>query len=163
MTSELEWIFTWCRAVASGCWEWQRSRRPGGYGMQWLRGRMCRAHHIAFAAGCGLTQNQLDLLKFQFGRGNDDLQIGHRCDNPACINPDHLVLWTGADNKRDMKDKGRAARPVGEQNGSYNGYPGQTERIFELREDGLLRREIAADVGLSNRQVGNILSGKYRA
>jgi hypothetical protein len=51
------------------------------------------------------------------GKVPDGLLILHTCDNPACINPDHLWLGNNADNMKDMKLKGRANRPIGVKNG----------------------------------------------
>lgn len=45
------------------------------------------------------------------------LCILHRCDNPKCVNPNHLFVGTQLDNIQDMKNKGRANKPVGESNG----------------------------------------------
>lgn len=40
--------------------------------------------------------------------------VCHRCDNPGCVNPDHLFIGTVADNNLDKLLKGRAVAPKGE-------------------------------------------------
>lgn len=45
--------------------------------------------------------------------------VRHTCDNPRCINPDHLIAGTQKDNVRDMFSRGRAGdtRNFGAANG----------------------------------------------
>ncbi len=76
-----------------GCWEWQGSRNKLGYGITSLRGRAIRAHRVSWEIVNGPIP--------------DGLLVCHRCDNPACVRPDHLFLGTQIDNLRDMRTKGR--------------------------------------------------------
>jgi predicted XRE-type DNA-binding protein len=46
----------------------------------------------------------------------DDLFVCHTCDNPMCVNPDHLFLGTNSDNVKDMVDKNRQAKGEGKSN-----------------------------------------------
>jgi hypothetical protein len=71
------------------CWEWQGSRTEAGYGLMWYDGKLRYAHRIA-----------IDL--------EGDLFACHKCDNPPCVNPNHLFVGTQKDNVQDMLSKGRA-------------------------------------------------------
>ena len=83
----------------SGCWLWVAADRKG-YGAFWYEGSHSPAHRISYA-----------LYK---GEVPDGLHVCHRCDTPACVNPDHLFLGTHTDNMRDKVAKGR------ERNGDRN-------------------------------------------
>ena len=88
----------WDRKVVSptGCWEWAGARDKDGYGQTPpLDGRSgaVRAHRLAWT----LTNGPIP----------KGLLVCHHCDNPACINPDHLWLGTSTDNNRDRERKGR--------------------------------------------------------
>jgi HNH endonuclease len=76
-----------------GCWIWTHSKQTWGYGQVSVRGRNCYAHRIAFSELVG-----------EIPKGKSVL---HRCDNPACVRPDHPFLGTHTDNMRDAAAKGR--------------------------------------------------------
>jgi HNH endonuclease len=82
-----------------GCWLWTGSTQPKGYG-QINRGDGVpeRAHRVAWT-------------KFR-GPIPEGLQVLHRCDNPGCVNPDHLFLGTDGDNMHDKQGKGRHHKQI---------------------------------------------------
>lgn len=82
------------------CWEWIGARLPKGYGFMTVKRdgqkRNYYAHRLAYS--------------FVHGDIPEGFVICHRCDNPSCVNPDHLFLGTYADNTHDAMAKGR---PIG--------------------------------------------------
>lgn len=78
------------------CWEWNGKINAQGYGMLWVNGVEVRAHRVSWLLHYG---------------DPGALVVCHRCDNPSCVNPDHLFLGTQADNVADMWRKGRASPP----------------------------------------------------
>lgn len=95
---------------ANGCWLWAGARDKGGYGVIRIGSRAkaspikCgnkRAHRISYAIFVGPLP--------------EGMCVCHRCDVPACINPERLFLGTDAENHADRNAKGRQAR--GERHG----------------------------------------------
>jgi len=84
-----------------GCLEWQGQRLPHGYGQVHYKGKKYYPHRIIWEA-----------LRTQIPSG---LCVLHKCDNPACVNVEHLFLGTHKDNTQDMMQKGRG--PIGERQG----------------------------------------------
>lgn len=77
-----------------GCWLWQGSIFKDGYGAIGIRRTGSkRAHRVSYEAFVG--------------RIPDGLWVLHKCDTPACVNPDHLFVGTASDNTVDMHNKGR--------------------------------------------------------
>lgn len=141
----------------SGCWLWLRSINRGGYGRVTIRAlgpKVLLAHRVSWAA---------------FRQSSPDgLCVCHRCDNPACVNPEHLFLGTNADNVADSMRKGRhvlsAGNPpptfhpgIGERNHRATLTAEQAEQI--ARSSGGARLA-ARRFGVSRHQVRSIRSGE---
>lgn len=82
------------------CWLWTGATTPAGYGVGSIGRRYIRAHRLAWI----LFNGPIPQGKF----------VCHSCDNPRCVNPDHLFLGDPADNTHDMRAKGRQFNPLGE-------------------------------------------------
>ena len=81
--------------VTPGCWIW-KSAKPsvgGGYG------RFC-ADYVRD----GAHRFSYRIHKGEIPKG---VEVRHKCDNPACVNPEHLELGTHSDNMKDMVQRGR--------------------------------------------------------
>lgn len=89
----------------TGCWEWYKSSKHNPYGVFRINGAQLKAHAVSYA--------------LFFGAVTKDLCVCHKCDNPPCVNPDHLFLGTQNDNIQDCWTKGRG-RKFPSQNGEVN-------------------------------------------
>lgn len=100
--------------------------------------------------------------RFMWERANgsipDGLCVLHRCDVPACVNPDHLWLGTNADNMADCVAKGRQAR--GERHGRSKLTEADVRAIRAAVARGEFHGRIAARFGVGNQLVSRIATGR---
>lgn len=119
---------------ASGCWSWRGAKDRDGYGI-------FRGEHN------GRVYNKAHRFSYAIHRGEiGKLHVLHRCDNPTCVNPEHLFLGTIADNMADKiaKGRGRVAR------GMDAGHAKLTEEeAIAIRGDPRPHVEIASDYGVA--------------
>lgn len=81
----------------TGCWEWLGSKnRVGGYGIFYRNRKKYYAHRYYYEA--------------VFGEIPKGLSACHKCDNPGCVNPNHIFIGTHRDNMLDASRKGRIGK-----------------------------------------------------
>src|SRR5688572_4014429 len=84
----------------TGCWLWLAATNENGYGLLCTGSKASKrstlAHRVSFELHKGPIPPGLHVL--------------HKCDQPACVNPEHLFAGTDLDNMDDMAAKGRARR-----------------------------------------------------
>ena len=76
----------------TGCWNWNSAN--SGYGIFWVDNENVNAHRWYWQY---LKKQTLP----------SDLYVCHHCDNPPCVNPDHMFIGTNSDNQLDAIKKGR--------------------------------------------------------
>lgn len=138
--------------MESPCWVWV-GPKSFGYGRTGLDGRKIWAHRFSWEAHRGPIPPNLRVL--------------HRCDDRACVRPDHLFLGTQADNMRDMVAKGRHAASVhpervvrGEAHGCAKLDEGRVRSIRAALASGEAQASIARRFQCSLSTVNAISTGR---
>jgi hypothetical protein len=131
----------------SGCWLWLGSVGREGYGEIVLQPHRIGAHRAAFAAFRGTVA--------------PGAFVCHRCDNPSCVNPDHLFVGSHADNMRDAQRKGRLRSGLSPAV-HFRRRKLTDEQVAAIRADQRIARVIAADHGVGRHHVYHIKHGRRR-
>ena len=130
----------------SGCWLWTGRLMTKGYGMFSVNRRPVSAHrHMLFLA-----------------TGQRPQVVMHKCDNRACVNPEHLQAGTQRDNMRDMARKGRAKRCpslVGEEQHTAKLTAADVIEIRKMRAAGVSQSKVGERFGVKQACISKIDRG----
>jgi HNH endonuclease/Helix-turn-helix domain of resolvase len=148
----------WAKVRKSdGCWEWTGAHRPNGYGSIQINDEAHSTHRVSWELTHGLIPHGLCVL--------------HRCDNPACVRPDHLFLGTHQDNTIDALQKERRGGDrhwlrknpkavAGERNPAAKLTPTQVAEIRQRHaQGGITQRTLAREYGVSKSTVSYVVTG----
>jgi len=125
------------------CWEWQGTRKEYDYGIfqhnkDWSR----LAHRIS--------------VRLE-GQGPANSNVLHNCDNPPCVNPNHLYLGDQQDNMDDAVERNRVN--FGEEGSNAKLTQEQVQEINDKLHEGLGNSEIAEDYPVSFETISDIRCG----
>ena len=142
---------------STGCWIWTGCRNWFGYGT--IKIPITKPNGMAGKKT--VSVHRLAYKEF-VGEIAGGLHVLHRCDVPACFNPEHLFLGTPQDNVADMISKGRVGRVVGTDNASSKL---KNEDVMEIRRVYAGRTEtqgaLAERYGVARHHISSITTGRY--
>ena len=130
----------------SGCWIWTASLSQGyGQFRQFSYKPMVASHRFSYS--------------YFVGEIPPNMFVCHRCDNPLCVNPEHLFLGTPYENTHDMDLKGRRiSKPV---RGEFHPRVKLTkEDVIEIRLSNDDQRKLAERYGVRPAAISKIKTGR---
>ena len=119
------------------CWIWSGHKDKDGYGTIRAYGKRYKAHRFSYM--------------IYRGEIHDELYVCHHCDNPSCVNPDHLFLGTNKDNMADMTRKKRQHSKISEED---------VIQIRRLHKLGVKPKELSQKFGLAKNTLSYIINRK---
>lgn len=128
------------------CWEWQAYRKKSGHGefrVDRHKYKIQFAHRVAYALEHGIPLEQLPEV------------LRHKCDNPPCCNPRHLLPGTHQLNVADRVERNRSAR--GTSNGRARLTADQVQEVLASTESGVI---LAQRFGVHYSTISKIRQGK---
>lgn len=128
-----------------GCWECNGAGDKNGYRVFNLKGVKIKAHRLAYETWVGPI--------------SEGLMVRHKCDNPPCINPEHLEVGTNSENQLDRVRR----RPETILRGTRLSHSRLTEHdVRDIRAEyarGILTQQMLADVyGVRRTHIGDIIN-----
>lgn len=134
----------------TGCWEYLGALNDFGYGVVCLPQG---SRHSGF-------MYRLHRLSYYYHTHNDpgSLLVRHDCDNPACINPEHLRLGTHKENTKDALDRDRLKR------GEKCGWAKLTgEQVLNIKQrllSGERQHALASEFGVDQSAISRLGRGR---
>ena len=129
------------------CWKWTAGiGNSQGYGTFSYKNKSIQAHRMSMILS---------------GYNVDGFMVLHKCDNPPCVNPNHLFLGNQIDNMKDMVDKGRSPNNQGSKNPSSKLTEWEVIKIKGMLKLGIKQTEIGKIFGVHKATIHHIKSGSH--
>lgn len=122
-----------------GCWVWPGNKTTAGYGVIRDNTKQKYAHRLSF-----------EVFKGPIPAG---MFVCHKCDNPPCVNPDHLFAGTNKDNIRDASSKMRLKRGLKLTDANVLD-------IIKMCSSGALQKDVAKIFSVGQQCISLIVTGK---
>lgn len=116
-------------------WQWRGSKGKDGYGRMKFYDHIVDAHRISYTIHNGEIPEGICVL--------------HSCDDPGCVNPEHLHLGTQFDNAMEKIERGRVKGL-------------RVNQVLEIRKrhkEGVNQRTLAKEFGVNFRTISSIITG----
>jgi len=128
----------WEKVDKSGeCWMWTGCTDKNGYGFFRHKGKNLKAHRF--------------VLELMAAPAKPNELVCHHCDNPSCVNPQHLFIGDNSANQQDAAKKGRCRGQIL--------IPEDVLRIRDMLRSGGKIKDIAHVFGVSQKQISSIKNG----
>lgn len=125
------------------CWNWRSYKGTGGYGNFTFNGKVYISSRASY--------------EVYVGKIPENMHVCHKCDNRACVNPNHLFVGTVADNMRDMVNKNRSAKGSNHSQAKLN--ESQVKKIKQMLKQNITHTEIAAMFNVGREAISKINQG----
>lgn len=133
------------------CWIWNKKKNNKGYGTFQERENGKKKDLLCHR----------ESYRIFIGEIPQEMFVLHKCDNPACCNPDHLFLGNQSENMQDMIRKGRQNYPKRSLAGMAKLKEKDVFEIKRLKNEGISQVEISKKYKVSQGHISNILNKKY--
>ena len=128
------------------CWLWTGCLDSYGYGLFGINKKLYKSNRVSY--------------QLHFGALSTKMYVLHKCDTPACVNPNHLFLGTQKDNVKDMMIKNRGNRAKGEAVNTCKLNKYQVLKIKKLFKSGISGYKLARLYKVSHPAIYAILRNR---